>query len=1492
MPSNATLARQLVLASVALSGLATSVQAQCLIQSPTNTAVCAGNPAVFIALGANEQVGGTYQWFRNGQIIPGATSRIYTLPTTTTNDGGALFTVRYSRSGLPPLIQPCSETSAPARLDVYTGPVIDPIPDQGVAVGTPLVLSVSNRGPAPSSYQWEKDGVEIPGATSATLRLEPFQASDAGSYTCVVTVCGTPGRSRAALVTARTDATATSYSEFLLSTTATEIVRSSYVRTPNPRMIGVLASIPRLLARNPNLTAAQLSQFITQYDSALRTAYPSDPNLFRGFNFQTAVRFVARVSIPGVYTDIGADVLRDLGLDPQGDNPNRERQMAAFQDAKVHSFAASDDVAQVLQNLFQNKDATGRSTGLGAAQAAAYLRSLSIEPYPSREQLAANFPEVLVALNMMPDTPEAFYQELAAGFPTIRAQIDSEIGVVRAKIAQQVGLIDDILAQQPTLADTVNTSRTRADIVNAALAQRQADLLEISRSRSILSFGTTAMLRGTIEQQQIATTRREFSNVTIQVATSTVDTVSTGLYGAGTILSGIGSFAQGPTGIVSGIGNIIAGTSTLLPLFIDDTSNVPSADQQIRDAITDVQNQMEQFRVEMVDRFNRIDATLLATYDAVNQGFEAVTLQLQGIDQSLSEVQQDLALANSNLARFEQNLYGILNDGFNIFFRTDMNTAIGYRQRFGFDMPPSDFARFEGNFWSYATDYCDDVGYAGTDSLPYDATGLTQLTFNNSNPIGLQINGLRTFPSQLGLSTLGSQRTANPTSWSLNADTYAQLARENPWYFAPVADSPEQRINSILTVGQRAQNVMSAAKSTALFNQLIDGPGGLTSRLNTLAANADGALPLYLNSLGLGAINPWGGPSQSVNAALTPANTAMREYNSTCAGTFCNSRTPLDGQANAVWIDAFLPAPYKLASHLGLTNRNISKYHFTYRVANSNGNQSPLEPWTLDSSGQVYRATIDVELWWNPTDQGLFGNVYIPGDNRGMFLVATRRFQMIMRPNTPGRTSWPIDSFKAIWGPEHRLSDMPTMNGYTYQRFFDNDSTGITFTNSNGTAPLRAMDEQGVIVPVWTATTIINQDSLTQVTNEVNNRLRQLQAGYFDRLVQALGNGADLANIRGAADLASVNVKLIDAYLSIACPESMLQSDLLRGSLRGYELGMDRSAFQTWFANLRDQVNALPNNTPAPTVRPNPATELTRRLNLFRPELAAALARPQEVYPFMAWTLASLQNLQQTAKKLARDDQFITPPNTTLTVPSPGVLANDQRQAGASVTAVLLNAPASGTLNLNPNGGFTYTPAPSFTGQVSFTYRARGEVATQSGTSIVFSDPATVLITVQPCAPSIIDQPDSLPFTQGSVAAFRVEVAPTLTQPSYQWRHDGLPLANGSRVFGAQSPALIVTNLSTDDLGRYDCLVTSACGSVLSSPAFLGAACVADVDDGTGTGTPDGGVTIDDLLFYLSVYTLGDSRADVDDGSSTGTRDGGVTIDDLLFFVARYADGC
>ena len=52
------------------------------------------------------------------------------------------------------------------------------------------------------------------------------------------------------------------------------------------------------------------------------------------------------------------------------------------------------------------------------------------------------------------------------------------------------------------------------------------------------------------------------------------------------------------------------------------------------------------------------------------------------------------------------------------------------------------------------------------------------------------------------------------------------------------------------------------------------------------------------------------------------------------------------------------------------------------------------------------------------------------------------------------------------------------------------------------------------------------------------------------------------------------------------------------------------------------------------------------------------------------------------------------------------MLANDSDPDGDPLTAVLVTGPAHGTLTLNANGSFTYTPTANYTGPDSFIYRA------------------------------------------------------------------------------------------------------------------------------------------------------------------------------------------
>lgn len=85
---------------------------------------------------------------------------------------------------------------------------------------------------------------------------------------------------------------------------------------------------------------------------------------------------------------------------------------------------------------------------------------------------------------------------------------------------------------------------------------------------------------------------------------------------------------------------------------------------------------------------------------------------------------------------------------------------------------------------------------------------------------------------------------------------------------------------------------------------------------------------------------------------------------------------------------------------------------------------------------------------------------------------------------------------------------------------------------------------------------------------------------------------------------------------------------------------------------------------------------------------------------------------------VAVNDQYSVAQGTTLTVGTPGVLANDSDADGNPLSAVLLSSPTHGTLAWNSNGSFTYTPTAGYSGTDSFTYAASDGTA-QSTSALV-----------------------------------------------------------------------------------------------------------------------------------------------------------------------------
>jgi hypothetical protein len=157
---------------------------------------------------------------------------------------------------------------------------------------------------------------------------------------------------------------------------------------------------------------------------------------------------------------------------------------------------------------------------------------------------------------------------------------------------------------------------------------------------------------------------------------------------------------------------------------------------------------------------------------------------------------------------------------------------------------------------------------------------------------------------------------------------------------------------------------------------------------------------------------------------------------------------------------------------------------------------------------------------------------------------------------------------------------------------------------------------------------------------------------------------------------------------------------------------------------------------------------------------------------------------------VAGADSYATNEDVTLSVAAPGVLGNDSDPNGDPLALTVASLPGHGTLSLEADGGFTYTPAETYSGADAFTYTLsdfRGGITT--GSVALFVNPANE-------APEAVA--DSWSVAQDGVLSI---AAPGV-------------LANDSDVDGDSLAAVLVTT------AEHGSLVLNANGSLEYTPSL------------------------------------------------------------------------
>lgn len=144
--------------------------------------------------------------------------------------------------------------------------------------------------------------------------------------------------------------------------------------------------------------------------------------------------------------------------------------------------------------------------------------------------------------------------------------------------------------------------------------------------------------------------------------------------------------------------------------------------------------------------------------------------------------------------------------------------------------------------------------------------------------------------------------------------------------------------------------------------------------------------------------------------------------------------------------------------------------------------------------------------------------------------------------------------------------------------------------------------------------------------------------------------------------------------------------------------------------------------------------------------------------------------------------------------------------------------------------------------------------------------------------PVIYHQPVDAAGCHGGIVT--LTVATTAVQPTYQWRRGETPLSNGGNISGADTATLVIVPLISEDAAEdYNCLITTACGSITSN-----AAVVSVIPSGGGDASGDGETNGEDIQGFVNIL-LGGGGPSVSFCACDMDQNGTVNLADVPLFA-------
>ena len=1133
-----------------------------------------------------------------------------------------------------------------------------------------------------------------------------------------------------------------SYQAFKAAIAKTAYVSTDYSLAANPRVVASITATMVFVSNNPLATEQEIIGFLGTYSNALEGFDSGDPDLHHSSGFFAAVRGMDRGSAlfaaDGFDTRVSHRMLEALDIEVPAplDFVSTQKRMVEFENARVRSFTNSPDWSLVLTLALYGQDLDGNTNLFISGVVENYLMSEGFEPVLDGNN-DTHFQGTTAALSSMPANFNLYESLQNAVDPNnidgsaFQNRIQSAFVDMRGNAS---GLMNDIAGSMnnnpPTVIDALDNAQN-TNYLNQQIAIYEADLLADANARSMVSWNSMMLLQNSHDEaQQYSTSARDFSHVRLETD-DTLAKVKLGIEIVGNVADALkeGSIGSATSAILSSL--------DLADAF-GAFGSPPSPEEQIFDQIVEVRQDIDNMRVQMHDRFDRVEESLNLIYISMSNNFGVIGDQIGDLQTSVDDLARNIAENHAALERIEVALYGMSSDLLWADFGALVDLVLNYRNESGQDL---DYGSDQTNYFaaasaikSFNVTNSANTSYAGPTTSLLTSFDQAQGVLGGSS-IGRNVNDLRTFPSTLGLPNLLGSRVVASAPWTQSASVYSQLANESAWYFAYMYDNQSTTkgvadLDSIIDKGDDLLTMMANGRSPQLFNALLDGYAQTINAINVREAQ-------IITQNGVSGVNTFGGLNQPLAPAASPHFGSLE--NSVFGASSDNLEMLPSGNQNWNIFNGYVASPEgpNIASASALLIANAAS---VYNVIPTMHYEWFIEPIADGSYFLVFDFIID-------------GNGGVP--SRGL-RAQTRRLVIMDIYETNGLDH--LDYFSTREAEEYLSQDLVLWRRFRAYLLNGVSLAGqsIQMDNGNGND----------------TTFVISSDYYRSMPDDG----REVSLGLLEDLQVETWQAAENDNtIINESDHLGDWATLLEAYATLSMPDMLAESTVAASALRGKAFGPITQGSST-IIDYRDsfslavdmrefyELNAI-----------DPANYLLAEDRL-RPNLQALsdtidlwIDKPFPGHGYINYMISELNDLRDFARVLAIDDRYDAGDKIVVSAEY-GLLANDvdQQYRQIEIASYFYSDPGDGsTLVVNLDGSFEFTPGPGCAPTTSFTYISRAQITDINGVPQYFeSDPATVVLVVNPSIISFIEVPGDCPTIGEAIASINddpnsvIELAP------------------------------------------------------------------------------------------------------------------------------------